>query len=98
MWSFTWDGGIEEVNDGSGFVLRRLVVRRADDSFLRDTHGTKLENEGRRKCRLAGGRRERDTDMSSLWNTDSSPGSHEQFDRKGSFLDPSSTKKSGKCR
>ena len=85
MWSFTWDGGIEEVNDGSGFVLRRLVVRRAEDSFLRDTQGTKRENEGRRKCRLAGGRMERDIDMLSLWNTDSSPGSHEQFDRSDLF-------------
>lgn len=80
MWSFTWDGGIEEVNDGSGFVLRRLVVRRAEDSFLRDTQGTKLENEGRRNCRLAGGRRDKDIDMSSLWNTDSSSGSHKKFD------------------
>lgn len=68
MWSFILDVGTEEVNDGSGFVLRRLVVRRAEDSFLRETHGTKLENEGRRKCRLAGGRRERDIDMSLLWN------------------------------
>lgn len=48
MWSFTWDGVIKEVNDGSGFVLRRLVVRRAEDSFLRDTYGSKIENEGRR--------------------------------------------------
>ena len=37
MWSFIWEGGIEEVNEGSVFVLRRLVVRRAEDSFLRDT-------------------------------------------------------------
>lgn len=68
MWSFILDGGTEEVNDGSGFVLRRLVVRRAEDSFLRVTHGIKVENEGRRKCKLAGGRRERDIDMSLLWN------------------------------
>ena len=67
MWSFTWDGGIEEVNDGSGFVLRPLVVRRAEDSFLRETYGTKLENEGRRKGGLECGRREREIDMLSLW-------------------------------
>ncbi len=36
MWSFMWEGGIEEVKDGSGFVRRRLVVRRAEDSFLRE--------------------------------------------------------------
>ena len=34
MWSLIWEGGIEEVNEASGFVLRRLVVRRAEDSFL----------------------------------------------------------------
>lgn len=66
MWSLTWDGGIEEVKDGSGFVLRRLVVRRAEDSFLRETYGTKLENEGRRKERLEGGRSEREIGMSLL--------------------------------
>lgn len=54
------------MNDGSGFVLRRLVVRRAEDSFLRETYGTKLKNEGRRKGRLEGGRRDRETDMSLL--------------------------------
>lgn len=63
MWSFTWDGGIEEVNDGSGFVLRRLVVRRAEDSLLRETYGTKLENEGIRKGNFDNGRRESETDM-----------------------------------
>ena len=36
MWSLTCVGGIEKVKDGSGFVLRRLVVRRAEDSFLRE--------------------------------------------------------------
>lgn len=55
------------MNDGSGFVLRRLVVRRAEDSFLRETSGSKLENEGKRKGRLQGGRREREIDMSLLW-------------------------------
>ena len=54
------------MNDGSGFVLRRLVVRRAEDSFLREIYGTKLENEGRRKGGLEGDRRERDIDMSLL--------------------------------
>lgn len=67
MWSLNWVGGIEEVNDGSGFVLRRLVVRRAEDSFLRETYGTKVENEGSRKSRLEGGRREREIDMLLLW-------------------------------
>lgn len=43
MWSCTWDGGIEEVNDGSGFGLRRFVVRRAEDSFLRETYDTKRD-------------------------------------------------------
>lgn len=33
MWSFTCEAGIEEVKDGSGFVRRRLVVRRAEDSW-----------------------------------------------------------------
>lgn len=55
------------MNDGSGFVLRRLVVRRAEDSFLREIYGTKLENEGKRKDRLESGRREMDIDMSLLW-------------------------------
>ena len=69
MWSFTWDGEIEKVNDGSGFVLRRLVVRRAEDSFLRDTYDPKGENEGRRKKdELEGNRRERETDMTLQWN------------------------------
>ena len=66
MWSCIWDGGIEEVNDGSGFVLRRLVVRRAEDSFLREIYGTKLEKEGNRKGRVGVGRKERETDMSLL--------------------------------
>lgn len=66
MWSLTWVWGIEKVNDGSGFVLRRLVVRRAEDSFLRQMYGNKVEKEGRRKVRLEGGRRERETDMSLL--------------------------------
>lgn len=66
MWSFIWEGGIEEVNDGSGFVRRRLVVRRAEDSFLREMYGTKLENEGRRKRRSGCDRRERETDISLL--------------------------------
>ena len=67
MWSLTWIRGIEEVNDGSGCVLRRLVVRRAEDSFLRETYGTKHENEGSRKIKLEGGRREREIDMLLLW-------------------------------
>ena len=66
MWSFTWEGGIEKVNDGSGFVRRRLVVRRAEDSFLREMYGIKVENEGRRKSKVEGGRRERERDMSVL--------------------------------
>lgn len=63
MWSLTWDWGIEEVNDGSGFVLRRLVVRRAEDSFLREMYGTKLENEWIKKGRLEVDRGERVIDM-----------------------------------
>ena len=66
MWSLTWGWGIEKVNDGSGFVLRRLVVRRAEDSFLRQMYGNKIEKEGGRKVRLEGGRRERETDISLL--------------------------------
>ena len=54
------------MNDGSGFVLRRLVVRRAEDSFLRETYGTKLGSEGRRKGRLEICRRGREMDMSWL--------------------------------
>ena len=67
MWSCIWDGGTEERNDGSGFVLSRLVVRRAEDSLLREIYGIRFENEGRRKGRYEGGRRERRTDMSLLW-------------------------------
>ena len=54
------------MNDGSGFVRRRLVVRRAEDSFLRGTYGIKLVKDGRRKRRLGGGRWEREMDMSLL--------------------------------
>lgn len=54
------------MNDGSGFVRRRLVVRRAEDSFLRQMYGNTVEKEGRRKVRLEGGRRERERDMSLL--------------------------------
>ena len=67
MWSVVWDGPIEEVNDGSGFVRRRLVVRRAEDSFLRETDGIKLEDEGRRKGKIESGRVERETDILLLW-------------------------------
>ena len=66
MWAFTCEGGFENVNDGSGFVRRRLVVRRAEDSFLREMYGIEVENEGRRKNKVEGGRRERETDMSVL--------------------------------
>ena len=68
MWSFIWEGGIEEVNEASGFVLRRLVVRRAEDSFLRGTWTTRLEKDGRRKGRLDTGRVEREMDI--LLNVD----------------------------
>lgn len=64
MWSFTWEGGIEEVKDGSGLVLRRLVVRRAEDSLLREMYGIKLDKEGRRKVKLEGCRAEREIDIS----------------------------------
>ena len=67
MGSFMWVGGIEKVKDGSGSVLRRLVVRRAEDSFLREMYGINDENEGMRKVRLEGGRREWETDMFSRW-------------------------------
>ena len=66
MCSLTWGWGIEEVDDASGFVLRRLVVRRAEDSYLRQMYGSKVEKEGRRKVKLEGGRKERETDMSLL--------------------------------
>lgn len=67
MWSCMWDGGTGERNDGSGFVLRRLVVRRAEDSFLREIYGIRFENEGSRKGKFEDNRRERRTDMSLLW-------------------------------
>ena len=63
------------MNEGSGFVLRRLVVRRAEDSFLREMYGTKAENEGKRRGRLEGGRIERKIDMALLWKLSLTPAS-----------------------
>ena len=51
------------MKDGSVFVLRRLVVRRAEDSFRREMYGITAEKEGKKKGRLERGRRERKTDM-----------------------------------
>ena len=39
MWSFSWLGGIEAVKDGSGLFRRRLVVRRAEDSWRQSIYG-----------------------------------------------------------
>lgn len=65
------------MNDASGFVLRRLVVRRAEDSFLRETYDTKLDSEGRRNGKLDSDLNGREIDMSlqslsstMLWATD----------------------------
>ena len=66
MWSFNWEGGMEEVNDGSGLVRRRLVVRRAEDSWRRVVKGRRPASDGKRNGRLAGGRRGRKTFMSLL--------------------------------
>ena len=51
------------MKDGSVFVRRRLVVRRAEDSFLREMYGITAEKEDKRKGRLDEGRRERKIDM-----------------------------------
>ena len=56
------------MKDGSGFVLRRLVVRRAEDSCLRAMCGAKAAKVEKRKGGLEGNRRERKTDMSLLCN------------------------------
>ena len=58
MWSEVWEGGMEDVKEGSGLFRSRLVVRRAEDSCLRVTCDIELSSEGRRNGRvLARGRR-----------------------------------------
>lgn len=64
MWSWRFEGDMEDVKDGSGFVRRRLVVRRAVDSCLRLVCGNRPAKDGKRNKRLAGGRRGRKMDMS----------------------------------
>lgn len=66
MWSLRFEGGIEEVKEGSGLFRRRLVVRRAEDSCLREVIGMSPAKDGRRKDKLFGVRREREMDMSFM--------------------------------
>lgn len=71
MWSFNWEAGIEEVNDGSGLVRRRLVVRRAEDSCLWEICGIRPKSKGVRNGSFAGGLWGRKMDMS--WLRDHEP-------------------------
>ena len=69
MWSVNCDSGIEEVKDGSGLVRRRLVVRRAEDSWRRAVRGMRPASDGYRNERLASGLWGRGMDMSYVWWT-----------------------------
>lgn len=46
MWSLSWLGGMEAVKDGSGLFRKRLVVRRAEDSWRQGVYGLSPASEG----------------------------------------------------
>ena len=48
MWSRTWEGEMDAVKDGWGLVRKRFVVRRDDDSCLRETLESGDKSQGRR--------------------------------------------------
>ncbi len=66
MWSFICDVGIKDVKDGSGFVRRRLVVRRAEDSWRQGVYELSPARDEMSRGMLAGDFRGRKMDMSIL--------------------------------